>query len=64
MTAANLSLILGSVSVVVWLLLGTPYDIHVAIIGLPMAALGFVLGTIFGEKPTPEQIEVVRSSRI
>lgn len=63
-TAANLSLILGSVSVVVWLLLGTPYDIHVAIIGLPMAALGFVLGTIFGKKPTPEQIEVVRSSRI
>ena len=55
-TAANLSLIMGIVSVIVWLMLGTPGDIHVAVIGLPMAALGYLLGTVFGKKPTEEQI--------
>lgn len=60
-TAANLSLIMGIVSVIVWLVLGTPGDIHVAVIGLPMAALGYVLGTIFGEKPSKEQLEIMRS---
>ena len=63
-TAANLSLILGIVSVIVWLALGTPGDIHVAIIGLPMAAIGYILGTVFGKKPTPEQLEVVRTSQV
>lgn len=63
-TAANLSLILGIVSVIVWLLLGTPGDIHVAVIGLPMAAVGYILGTIFGKKPTAEQLEAVRAAQV
>ena len=63
-TAANLSLILGIVSVIVWLLLGTPGDIHVAVIGLPMAAVGYILGTIFGKKPTAGQLEAVRAAQV
>ena len=46
------------------LLLGTPGDIHVAVIGLPMAAVGYILGTIFGKKPTAEQLEAVRAAQV
>ena len=62
--AANMALIMGIVSVIVWLLLGTPGDIHVAVIGLPMAALGYALGTIFGKGPTEEQLKAIQGSSI
>ena len=62
--AANMALIMGIVSVIVWLLLGTPGNIHVAVIGLPMAALGYALGTIFGKGPTEEQLKAIQGSSI
>ena len=55
---------MGIVSVIVWLLLGTPGDIHVAVIGLPMAALGYALGTIFGKGPTEEQLKAIQGYSI
>ncbi|MDO4488554.1 MAG: sodium:solute symporter family protein [Eubacteriales bacterium] len=61
-TAANLSLILGAASVIIWLLLGTPFGIHVAIIGLPMAGIGYLIGMKFGKKPTAEQLQAVEDA--
>lgn len=58
-TAAKLSLGLGIVSVLIWVLLGSPFGIHVAVVGLPTALVGYILGMIFGAKPTPEQMAVV-----
>ena len=57
--AANLSLILGAASVIIWLLLGTPFGIHVAIVGLPMAGLGYLIGMIVGDKPTEAQLKAI-----
>lgn len=61
-TAANLSLIMGSVSVIIWLLLGTPGNIHVAVIGLPMAGIGYLLGIVLGKRPTTEQLEAASNA--
>lgn len=61
-TAANMALILGIISVIMWEVLGEPLGIHVAIIGLPMAGIGYMLGCAFGKKPTVEQLEVIRVS--
>lgn len=58
-TAAKLALGLGIVSVLIWVALGSPFGIHVAIIGLPVAAIGYIIGMAFGEKPTQEQMELV-----
>ena len=57
--AANLSLILGAASVIIWLLLGTPFGIHVAIVGLPMAGLGYLIGMAVGDKPTEAQLKAI-----
>ena len=57
--AANLSLILGAASVIIWLLLGTPFGIHVAIVGLPMAGLGYLIGMVVGDKPTEAQLKAI-----
>lgn len=61
-TAANLSLGLGIASVLIWLLLGTPFEIHVAIIGLPVAGIGYLIGILVGKKPTEAQMAVVDES--
>ncbi len=61
-TAANLSLGLGIVSVLIWVALGSPYGIHVAVVGLPVAGIGYLIGMVFGKKPTPEQMAVVDQS--
>ena len=61
-TAANLSLGLGIASVLIWLLLGPPFEIHVAIIGLPVAGIGYLIGILVGKKPTEAQMAVVDES--
>ena len=35
----------------IWLLLGTPFEIHVAIIGLPVAGIGYLIGILVGKSP-------------
>jgi len=61
--AAILSLIFGTVTVIVWLILGTPAGIHVAVVGIPMAVVGYVLGMFFGDKPTREQLAAVNAAQ-
>ena len=45
--------------VIIWLLLGTPFGIHVAIVGLPMAGLGYLIGMAVGDKPTEAQLKAI-----
>ena len=61
-TAANLSLGLGIIAVLIWVALGSPYGIHVAVVGLPIAGIGYLIGMFFGKKPTKEQMAVVDES--
>lgn len=61
-TAANLSLGLGIIAVLIWVALGSPFGIHVAVVGLPVAGIGYLLGMAFGKKPTEEQMAVVDES--
>ncbi len=61
-TAANLSLGMGIISVLVWVILGSPFGIHVAVVGLPVSGLGYLLGMWFGKKPTEAQMAVVDES--
>lgn len=62
-TAANLSLGIGIVTILIWVALGSPFGIHVAVISLPVAAIGYLLGMIFGKAPTSDQIAVVEESK-
>ena len=40
-------------------MLGTPFGIHVAIVGLPMAGLGYLIGMAVGDKPTEAQLKAI-----
>ena len=37
----------------------TPFGIHVAIVGLPMAGLGYLIGMAVGDKPTEAQLKAI-----
>ena len=58
-TAAFWSIILGSITVIIWQILGQPFGIHIALVGLPVSIITFILGTYFGKKPTEEQQSIV-----
>ena len=58
-TAGFWSIVLGGLAVIIWQILGQPFGIHIALVGLPVTIITYIILAFFGTQATEEEKELV-----
>ncbi|BFL46357.1 sodium:solute symporter [Lactonifactor longoviformis] len=53
------SIVFGGASIIIWQILGQPFGIHIALVGIPVAVIVYVVLAFVGKEATEEQKKLV-----